>query len=251
MIIDTHAHLYQEYYKNNVDKIINDALNVGVKKIICIGVDLPTSHESIRLSKKFDSIYASVGIHPHDTKDAGENYNKSIKDLASFDKVVAIGETGLDFHYNLSDRNIQIESFNKHLEIAKELDLPCIVHSRNADEEIYNILNDHSYSKVVVHCFSSNKDFAKKISKLGIFISVTGLSTFAGRELEDAIRCYPIDRIMLETDSPYLAPIPKRGKQNQPKYITYIADKVASIKGVSTDSLIKKTSDNAIRFFNL
>lgn len=251
MIIDTHAHLYQEYYKNNVDKIINDALEVGVKKIICIGVDIPTSHESIRLSKKFDSIYASVGIHPHDTKDAGGDYKESIKELASFDKVVAIGETGLDFHYNLSDRNTQIESFNKHLEIAKELDLPCIVHSRNADEEIYNILNGHSYNKVVIHCFSGNKDFAEKISELGIFISITGLSTFAGRELEDAIRCYPIDRIMLETDSPYLAPIPKRGKQNQPKYITYIADKVASIKGVSIDSLIKKTSDNAIGFFNL
>ena len=250
MIIDTHAHLYNEYYKENLDLVINNAHKNGVSKIICIGVDIPSSYESIKLSGQYDYIYASVGIHPHDSSDAPHNYKSIIQSLAAKDKVVAIGETGLDFHYKISEKNTQIDSFNTHLELAKKLNLPCIIHARNANDEILDILKSHNYSKAVIHCFSSNKDFAKKICDLGIYISITGLLTFSGKELEDAVKYYPSDRIMLETDSPYLAPIPKRGKQNQPKYITYIADKVASIKGVSKEDIIKRTTDNATRFFN-
>jgi len=251
MIIDTHAHLYKEYYKDNLDLVINNAIASGIYKMICIGVDIKTSAESIKLSEKYNAIFASVGIHPHDSSNAESGYVKKIKDMALNEKVVAIGETGLDFYYNLSNKDVQIESFNQHLQIAKELNLPCIIHSRNADDEILSILKNHNYQKTVIHCFSGNKGFANKLAKLGTFISVTGLITFGGTQLEDAIKSFPIDRIMLETDSPYLSPIPKRGKQNQPKYIEYIASKLASIKNIPFDRLIKETSKNATAFFDI
>lgn len=249
-LIDTHSHIYYDTYKDNLDEIINRAKNNNIKKIICVGVDLKTSEQSIKIAEKYNCVYATVGYHPHDSQKTDKNYLKEIERLYSHDKVVAIGEIGLDYYYKHSPKKIQQKIFNEQLELAKSLNAPVVIHNRLSDTDLLNSLKEQKISNGVIHCFASNLDFAKSIINLGLFISFTGLITFV-KDLEEVVEGISINNIMIETDSPYLTPIPNRGKTNEPYMVKYIAEKISSIKKIPLDEVVKKTTSTANNFFGI
>ena len=248
-MIDTHCHLYDKKLYNQLDKIVGNAKNNNIQKMICIGDRLSTSDQSIQISEKYNNIYASVGIHPHEAKDASKQYLNELKKKAAHQKVVAIGEIGLDYHYNFSDSITQKKVFSEQLELANELNLPTIVHCRDSDDDLYACIKNSKSHKGVIHCFASNLDFAKKIIELGYLISFTGMITFV-KELEPVIREIELSNMMIETDSPYLAPVPFRGKTNQPAYVLEVAKKIAEIKKIELEQVIQQTTNNAYSLFN-
>tara|TARA_B100000614_G_scaffold66367_1_gene58739 strand:+ start:89 stop:847 length:759 start_codon:yes stop_codon:yes gene_type:complete len=248
-MIDTHCHLYDKKLINDLDDIVINAKNANIIKMICIGDSIETSKKSIEISETYNQIYASFGIHPHEAREAPNLYLDIIKKNAVHKKVVAIGEIGLDYHYNFSDPKIQKKVFREQLELAKELDLPAVVHCRNADEDLYNIISESKHSKGVVHCFASDISFANKIIDLGFKISFTGMITFV-KHLEIVIKAIDLKHLLIETDSPYLTPIPYRGKTNQPAYVKQIAKAIASIKNISIEEVDKITTENAFLLFN-
>ncbi len=248
-MIDTHCHLYDKKLINDLDDIVINAKNANIIKMICIGDSIETSKKSIEISETYNQIYASFGIHPHEAREAPNLYLDIIKKNAMHKKVVAIGEIGLDYHYNFSDPKIQKKVFREQLELAKELDLPAVVHCRNADEDLYNIISESKHSKGVVHCFASDISFANKIIDLGFKISFTGMITFV-KHLEIVIKAIDLKHLLIETDSPYLTPIPYRGKTNQPAYVKQIAKAIASIKNISIEEVDRITTENAFLLFN-
>ena len=247
-MIDTHCHLYDKKLYHKLDEIVDNAENANIKKMICIGDRLSTSEQSINISEQYKNIYASVGIHPHEAKDAPKEYLDQLKNKATHKKVVAIGEIGLDYHYNFSNPNIQKKVFREQLELANNLDLPAIIHCREADEDLYACIKDSKNNNGVIHCFASNLEFAYKMIDLGYFISFTGMITFV-KDLEIVIKEINLENIMIETDSPYLAPIPFRGKTNQPAYVGEIAKKIADIKKISIEEVDEITTKNAFLLF--
>ena len=249
MFIDSHCHIYYDTFNDDIVDVINRAQDAGVKKLICIGVDLESSESCINLANKFKNVYATVGFHPHESKLAEPNFLNILNSMAEDSKVVAIGEIGLDFHYNHSNTDIQRKVFVQQLELAKSINLPVVVHSRNADNETFQDISNTKSSKGVIHCFASDLIQAKKIIKLGYYISFTGLITFVN-ELAEVIEYIPIDKILIETDSPYLAPVPFRGKRNEPKNVVEIAKKIALIKKIDLSSVENKTTNNTLRLFN-
>jgi len=248
-MIDTHCHLYDQKLINNLDEIITNAKNANIAKMICIGDSIKTSKQSIKISEQYKQIYASFGIHPHEAKKASNLYLDTIKKNSSHAKVVAIGEIGLDYHYNFSEPKIQKLIFREQLELAKELDLPVVVHCRDADEDLYNVISESKHSKGVIHCFASDVNFAKKIIDLGYYISFTGMITFV-KNLESVIKEIDLKHILIETDSPYLAPVPYRGKTNQPAYVIQVAEKISNIKKISVQEIDNTTTKNALLLFN-
>ena len=248
--IDTHSHIYYEKFNDDLDEVIDRAKNNFLRNIICVGVDIESSKKSIKISEENNFIYATAGYHPHESKDTSENYLSDIKQMLSHPKVVALGEIGLDYHYNLSDETIQKKVFQEQLELAKLTNKPAIIHTRMAEDDTYNILKSTESSNAVIHCFTGEYDFAKKILDLGLMLSFTGIVTFA-KELENTIKKIPLDRIMLETDSPYLAPIPHRGKRNEPAMIKHIAEKISSIKNTSIENVAQITTKTAQKFFGI
>jgi len=249
-LIDTHCHIYYDSYKNNINKVLDRAQKNNISHIICVGVDLKSSVKCIELAEKYKQIYATVGYHPHESKEASNSYLIKLEDMLNHKKVVAVGETGLDYYYNHSDKKIQKKIFIEQLELAKSCDLPVIVHNRNADKDLLYCIKKTNSSKGVIHCFASNDQFAKKILSLGYLISFTGLITFADN-LSTVVKNTPINKIMIETDSPYLTPIPFRGKTNEPAMIKHIAQKIADIKKINLDLIAKETTKTAMEFFNL
>ena len=248
-MIDTHCHLYDKKLYTNLDEIIANASEANINKMICIGDNLITSEQSIQLSEKYPNIYATIGIHPHEAKNAPENYLDIIKQKNEHNKVVAIGEIGLDYHYNFSAPNIQKKIFLEQLKLAKILNLPAVIHCRDSYEDLYEIILKSKNDKGVIHCFSGNLEFAHKIIELGYYISFTGMITFV-KELEHIIKNVDLKHILVETDSPYLAPIPYRGKVNQPAYVNKVAEKIADIKNISIQEVDTVTSNNASLLFN-
>ena len=249
MFIDSHCHIYYDTFNDDILDVINKAYDAGVTKLICVGVDLESSESCINLADKFKNIYATVGFHPHESKLAKSNYLNILESMAVHPKVVAIGEIGLDFHYNHSQKEIQKKIFLEQLELAQSIKLPTVVHSRKADLETFKIISNVKNSKGVVHCFSSNLEQAKKIIQLDYYISFTGLITFVD-ELVDVVKHIPLDNILIETDSPYLAPIPFRGKRNEPSYIVNIAKKIAEIKNIDLAAVGNVTMNNTLRLFS-
>ena len=209
---------------------------------------MKSSLESIKLAENHDMIYASVGYHPHESKEAGKNYLNELEEMLNHKKVVALGEIGLDFHYNHSNKSIQIKVFKEQLELAKYINKPVIVHNRNSDNELISSIIETKSSKGVVHCFASDIDFATKLFNQGYYISFTGLVTFS-KELVEVIEKVSLDSFMLETDSPYLTPIPHRGKRNEPSMIKIIAETIAKIKKIDVHSIEKATTQNAHNLF--
>ena len=271
--IDTHAHL--DMIKNMTpEESLQRSLNDGVKYIINVGSSIEGSRKSVRYARQFPDVFASVGIHPHDAEDFGESEIKILRSLIAgseeesvgeaplesgsrkrFKKVVAVGETGFDFFRNLSPRTSQEKAFRAHIELATEYDLPLIIHDRDAHEEILGVLKEYSSNKNlrgVIHCFSGDLDFASRCIDIGLHISYTGVITYPNAKgLQDVVREIPIEKIFIETDSPFLAPQEKRGKENYPGYVKYIAQKIAELKDLTIEEVAAVTSKNAEEFFTL
>ena len=248
MLIDTHAHIYYEDFAQRIEEVIQSASDNGVEKIITVGVDLKSSEECIKLAEKFPSVFATCGYHPHEAVKAPKRYIYELENMAAHPKVVAIGEMGLDYHYNFSDPKIQQKVYREQLELAVALQLPAVVHCRNSDDDILQGINESACENGVIHCFASNVEFAEKILETGFHISFTGMITFV-KELEEVVKEIPLEKMMVETDSPYLSPKPFRRKQNQPKNVLHVAEKIAELKEISLEEVAESTTETAHHLF--
>ena len=251
MYIDTHAHLYYDDLKNQLGDVVKRAEAAGVTQIICVGTDLPSSKTSISIAEKYNAVFATVGVHPHDAKDTPDDYLHQLRDLAAHSKVVAMGEMGLDYFRDFSPRNVQKEVFQSQLALARELDLPAVIHNRDADEDILKILEEVRYERSVLHCFSSDTEMAGRAVSLGCFLSFTGNVTFGKNHTESVLLTTPLNRIMLETDCPFMTPVPNRGKLNEPANILHIAQWIAKVKRIDVSEVAESTTSTAQFFFDL
>ena len=255
MLIDSHAHLDDERFKGDTKEIISRFEQDKLELVINIGADLESSKRSVALSQEHDSIYAAVGIHPHSAKEIDENTLDALRDLSKQGKVVAIGEIGLDYHYDNSPRDVQKKWFREQIKLAKELDLPIVVHSRDASQDVFDIIKEESEDgklRGVIHCFSESVEMAREYIKLGFYISLGGPVTFKNANTpKEVAKDVPLDRLLIETDSPYLTPTPNRGKRNEPKYVRYVAEEIAYLREISYEVLKDATNENAKRLFNI
>lgn len=246
-IFETHAHLDLKDFDKDRARVIEQSRKNGLEYLINIGYNQETSENAIKLASEYDFIFASVGYHPHD---ATEFDSKLIRRLAQESKVVAIGEIGLDYYRNLSPKKIQKQVFAQQIEIAKDLNLPIIVHDRDAHQDCYDILKEHNAKKVVFHCFSGDIVFAEQVLQEGWKISITGTITFKNNHsLRDVVRMLPEDSFFIETDSPYLAPVPHRGKRNAPYYLPLVIEAIAKERMESPNMVAETTFNNAVKFF--
>jgi TatD DNase family protein len=253
MLIDTHCHLDLEHYDQDRDMVIQRAIQKKIKKMINIGIDLASSERAVSLAQKYAVLYAAVGIHPNDCVKAKEHDLSRIRQLVKQKKVVAIGEIGLDYYRMTASKEKQKEFLIKQLQMALSLNLPVIIHNREAHDDIFKILNKTEFNTLtgVLHSFSGDASFLTAVLALNFDISFTGVVTFKKNNCESLVRDVPIERLLLETDSPFLTPVPFRGKRNEPSYLTYIAQKIADIKNISFEELVKITGKNAIKLFKL
>ncbi|MDN5346532.1 MAG: TatD DNase family protein [Clostridia bacterium] len=253
-LIDSHAHLNDPAYDKDLPEVIRRFKEAGVAAVINVGFDVESSRRALELAHAYPFIHATVAIHPHDAADFDEEAERVLKGLSMDRRVVAIGETGLDYYRNLSPRKQQEEVFRWHLNLARELRLPFIIHDREAHEDTLRVLRTERLSPAggVMHCFSGSWETAKKCLDLGLYISLAGPLTFknARRPLELA-RLLPLDRLLIETDCPYLTPDPYRGRRNEPAYVYYVAKAVATARGLSVEEVAAVTAANARKLFNL
>jgi TatD DNase family protein len=251
-MIDSHCHLDHEPLLSDLSNVIKRSKDVGIKKLLTIS----TSYESFDRIKKIinedEIIYGTFGIHPHETANNRITSDIIVKNLSDYEKIIGIGETGLDFYYNNSNKDNQIISFKEHIEASIKTKVPLIIHSRDAEDETFNILNNYKDQnlKILMHCFTGSKDFAKKLLTLGAFFSASGIITFKNSQnLQETFKFLPLDKILIETDSPFLAPVPNRGKKNEPSFIDYTAQKLACIKDISKSDLVDLTTNNFNKLF--
>jgi len=252
MYFDTHAHYCDKRFDKDRYELLGSMPDAGVSLILNAGSDLISSKFSIDLADKFSFIYASVGIHPHDASSMNDDSILDLEDMLAHPKAVAVGEIGLDYHYNFSPRDVQRERFKEQLELARVLEKPVIIHERESLRDTLDIVRDFSDLVGVFHCFSGSWETAKIVLDLGWYLSFTGVITFKNtRRALEVLEKMPADRIMLETDCPYLAPEPKRGRRNSSLYLPYIAEKVAEVRGMSLEEVAALTMENGKRFFGI
>jgi TatD DNase family protein len=253
MLIDTHAHLYYSQFDADRHEIIQRAFDANVKQIVNIGTDIETCRQSVELAEKYDGLFAVAGIHPNDAKKFDDKILRQIKEFCRHPKVVAVGEIGLDFYREWCPVEIQKLAFRQQIKLAKEVGLPIVIHNRQAGREILDILKSEGTDGLtgVFHCFSEDLRIAEEVLELGFYISFTGNITFKKSELPAVAKIVPLDRLLLETDSPFLSPEPKRGRRNEPAHVVYIAQKLAEIKEVELAKLEEITTANAERLFKL
>lgn len=253
-MIDTHAHLQDEKF-NNVEKIILNAKNSKVNKIVCASSSTKTSIQAVEIASKFDNVFATVGVHPEEASEWNEQTKDTIKKLAQNKKVVAIGEIGLDYYYEFCPKDKQKEVFLQQICLANELKLPIVVHTRDASGDTMQIIRQNlSLLKngVVIHCYSMSLEILKEIMNFGFYISLGGAITFKNaKNLLEIVKLVNINQLMLETDCPYMSPEPYRGQINEPKNVEFVAKKIAQIKGLSYEDVAKITTENAERFFKI
>lgn len=250
MLIDSHCHVLSSEY-DNVDEIIKDSINSGVEKIIVNGYDLKTSKEAVELANKYDHVYAAVGIGPSNVTDVNDETYDIISKLAKEAKVVAIGEVGLDYYWTTENKEMQLKVFKTMLKIAKTNNLPVIVHCRKSFLDTYNLLKESDLTGII-HCYSGSVDMAKRFIKLGFLLGIGGVITFKNaKSLKDVVKAIDINNFSLETDSPYLAPEPYRGKPNTPKNVKLVATEIANIKQVNLDEVIRVTGRSVCSKFDL
>ncbi len=254
MFFDTHAHYDDERFDSDREELLASLPEKGVGLVINVGCDMPSSRNSVAYAEKYPYIYAAVGVHPHDAKSYTPKDGEELLRLARHDKVVAIGEIGLDYHYDLSPRDVQREVFARQIDLSKEAGLPFVVHEREACGDCLDVLKAEGVGSRggVMHCFSGSRETAKILLNMGMYISVGGPLTFKNNvRTVDMVEYVPLDRLFIETDSPYLAPVPMRGKRNDSSYVRYVAEKIAQIKGITLEEAARATADNAKRFFNI
>lgn len=253
LLTDTHCHLNHADYDSDRSEVIGRAQKAGVTRAVCVGYDLESSARSVELARDIPMVSASVGVHPHDARTFDSDTAQRIRALASERPyVLAIGETGLDYYRDLSPRDVQQKVYREHIHMATELDLPLIIHSRDSQEDVLGILEEEGVPShgVVMHCLPSDPDFARGAVALGCYVGIAGPVTFKNADhLREIVASLPLDRILLETDAPYLAPHPHRGQRNEPSYIPLIESAVADLKGVSTAVVAEITSANASSLF--
>jgi TatD DNase family protein len=254
MLIDTHAHIQDRKYKSDLKDVLKRAQNAGVERIICIGIDYDSSCEAVELARKYPQIHAVVGVHPHDAKTLNQEIISKLYQLARDPQVVAIGEIGLDYYRDLSPREQQKIAFIEQIKIAKELRKPVVIHDRDAHQEILDIIKKEKAGKNqgIMHCYSGYLPLAVELMKQGFYISFAGPLTFKNaRKAHEVAAKIPIEKILIETDCPYLTPEPLRGKRNEPAYVKYVAQKMADIRKKSIEEIAYITGLNAKRVFNL
>ena len=253
-MIDSHCHLDHEPLLENLTDVVNRAKEIGITKLLTICTTLD-SFERIKTIVETDKmIYGTYGIHPHETENNTVNKNTIIKAVKENNKIIGVGETGLDFFYSHSNRDKQISSFKAHIEASIELNKPIIIHSRNAESETFDILNSYKNSelKILMHCFTGSLEFSKKLLTLDAFFSASGIITFKNSlDLQETFKNIPLDKLLVETDSPFLAPIPMRGKKNEPSFIKYTLNKLSILKEKTDQEMSDLTTKNFNKLFNL
>ena len=251
-MIDSHCHLDHEPLYSDLKNVIKRSKDIGIKKLLTISTSVESFLRVKDIVNKDEIIFGTIGIHPHEADKNNIDTEFIIKNLDLNKKIIGVGETGLDFYYDNSDRNKQIESFKLHIEAALIANIPLIIHSRNAEEKTFEILNNYKDKKlkILMHCFTGSKYFAEKLLNLNAYFSASGIITFKKSiELQNTFKFLPLNKILIETDSPFLAPVPNRGKKNEPAFIDFTASKLAEIKGITKAELIKITSDNFENLF--
>ena len=251
-MIDSHCHLDHEPLFSDLKNVIQRSKDVGIEKLLTISTSLESFSRIKELIKIDEIIYGTIGIHPHESSKDIITSKEIIKDLRENSKIIGIGETGLDFYYNNSEKEKQISSFKQHIEASIETNKPLIVHSRDAEKETFEILNQYKNQniKILMHCFTGSKQFSEKLLTLNSYFSASGIITFKNStDLQETFKSLPLDNVLIETDSPFLAPVPNRGKKNEPSYIDFTAAKLAEIKNISKSELIKITTNNFNKLF--
>jgi TatD DNase family protein len=255
-LIDSHAHIQGKEYAGETAAVIQRAAAVGVEQIIVVGGagDMSSNTAAVALAESCANLYATVGMHPHDAKQVGEEDLHQLKELAAHPKVVAVGETGLDYYYNHSPREVQRQVFSQFIRLAGETKLPLVVHERDAAKEAAELLRKDGKGNVlgVIHCFTGDYDAARSYLDLGFYLSFTGIITFKNAEpLRDVVRKVPLERMFVETDSPYLTPVPHRGKRNEPAYVRLVAETLALVKRITLEEVAQATSANVRELFHI
>jgi TatD DNase family protein len=251
VLIDTHCHLSDPAYAADLDQVLERAWEAGLAGVVVIGESRGSAERALTLAGKDSRLRATAGIHPHDAREWGSEAEAWLCAMLADPRIVAVGETGLDFHYDHSSRDDQRRAFHAQLDLAAHFDKPAVIHAREADEEVADILRAHPGVTAILHSFSSGMELLRAGQGLRHYVSFSGMVTFKNWRLNEAIRETAFDRLLVETDGPYLAPVPYRGKRNEPAYVREVARQVAAIRGVSMDELIAQTGDNARRVFGL
>ncbi len=251
-LFDTHAHLLSEKFDEDRDDLIARLPQMGIAGMIEVGTTVSDSVKAIQLTEKTDYIYATIGVHPHEAAEAEPDYIEQLRALAANPKVLAIGEIGLDYHYDFSPRDVQREVFARQLELARELELPVAIHMREATQDTLAILREHKMTRGVMHCFSGSAETAEICVDMGLHVSFTGSVTFKNaRKVVEAAAVVPMDRLMAETDCPYLSPEPVRGRRNDPSNVRYVIEKLAEIKGVAPEEMAEINIRNAKGLYHI
>ncbi len=254
MLFDTHAHLNAEQFDTDLEEVIARAKAEKVERIVVVGFDKPTITRAMELIEEYDFIYAAIGWHPVDAIDMTEEDLSWIKELSSHEKVVAIGEMGLDYHWGKSPKNVQKEVFRKQIALAKEVNLPIIIHNRDATEDVVTILKEEGAEEVggIMHCFTGSAEVARQCMDMNFYISFGGPITFKNaKKPKEVAKEIPNDRLLIETDCPFLTPHPFRGKRNEPSYVKYVAEQLAELKGLTYEEIASITTENAKRLFRI
>jgi TatD DNase family protein len=254
LLIDSHAHLQDREFNKDLDKVLARATEAGVEKIVCIGFDYMSSRQGMDLARRHKSIFATVGIHPHDAKTLDEQTLEKLYDLALKPRVVAIGEIGLDYYRNLSPREQQKKAFIEQIKLAQELEKPVVIHDRDAHQEVLEIIKKEKagINGGVMHCYSGHIPLALELIKEGFYISFAGPLTFKNaKKSHEVAQKIPLDRILIETDCPYLSPEPFRGKRNEPAQVKLVAQKLAELRGMKFEEIARITSNNARKVFRI
>lgn len=256
MLIDSHCHIQGKEFTGEAEAVIARARAAGIQTMIVVGGagDMSSNSEAVALAQRHENVYATVGMHPHDAKDVGAHELQTLQELATSPKVVAIGETGLDYYYNHSPHDVQRRVFVQFIGMARETRLPIVVHERDAAKEAAELLRQEGQGALrgVIHCFTGDHEAACAYLDLGFYLSFTGIITFKNAEaLRDVVRQVPLDRMFVETDSPYLTPVPHRGKRNEPAFVRFVAETMAQVKGVSLDEVERVTTENVRALFGI
>ena len=251
-MIDTHTHINM-IESISIEEILNNAKENGIEKVIVPSANPKDFPEIVELINKYDNVYGMLGVHPSDAKDWDDSLINQIKDLCNNKKIVAIGEIGLDYYWDKSFNDLQMDVFIKQIKLANELNLPLDVHDREAHKDTFDILKQYNInSKVVMHCFSGSVEFAKECVKEGYYLGIGGVVNFKNAiKMKEVAKHIPLEYIILETDAPYLTPVPYRGTENQPAYVKYVAEEIAKLKEISYEEVKNVTTSNAERIFNL
>ena len=252
-MIDSHCHLDREPLISNLSKVLTRAKDVGLEKLLTICTTSSGYNNILDIVSKDPMIYGTFGIHPHETKNYLIEKDEIVKKVKMNSKIIGVGETGLDFYYNNSDKDTQLKSFQNHIEAAMDLNIPLIIHSRNAENETYDILkkNYQKNLKILMHCFTGSTDFALNLVPLNAYFSASGIITFKkSTELQETFKKIPEDKLLIETDSPFLSPEPNRGKKNEPSFIKFTAQKLANLRNIEVDKLILLTTNNFNTLFS-